>query len=164
MQLQSTLIISLATLSLSLTSALNIPIVGEVDVNKDTEQYRACKAANPDTTFAAIRYGSGPPETVVYNQCVPWRRNGEIIANAVFCQPATCYVFSDENCTSGPTTPVPVVVPVPVDFLNAADLWSCLDRAPTALLTRFLECSDSVDTRTSHFAHLRFRIRQFTII
>ncbi|CAA7262730.1 unnamed protein product [Cyclocybe aegerita] len=127
MQLQFTLIISLA--ALSLTSALNIPIVGEVDVNKDTEQYRACKAANPDTTFAAIRYGSGPPETVVYNQCVPWRKNGEIIANAVFCQPATCYVFSDENCTSGPTTPVPVVVPVPIDFLNAADFVELLGQS-----------------------------------
>ncbi|KAF9037456.1 hypothetical protein BJ165DRAFT_1597244 [Panaeolus papilionaceus] len=113
----------------SVAAAINVPILGTVDLVKDSAQYKACKAADPKTTFAGIRYGDGPPETVVYNQCVPWRRDGEIIANAVFCQPASCYVFADEHCTLGPTTPVPVVVPVSVDFLNAADFVELLGQS-----------------------------------
>ncbi|KAF9554497.1 hypothetical protein CPC08DRAFT_821652 [Agrocybe pediades] len=75
---------------------LRVPIfMDDIDLAKDTAQYQACKAANPATTFAGIRYGEGPPETVAYNQCVPWRNgDGDLIANAVFCQPANCFVFS----------------------------------------------------------------------
>ncbi|KAF4611292.1 hypothetical protein D9613_006934 [Agrocybe pediades] len=111
-------------------ASLRVPVIGDIDLVKDTAQYQACKAANPATTFAGIRYGEGPPETVAYNQCVPWRNgDGDVIANAVFCQPATCFVFSDKNCSVGPSVPVPVVVPVAVDFLNAADFVELLGQS-----------------------------------
>ncbi|KAF5326838.1 hypothetical protein D9619_004231 [Psilocybe cf. subviscida] len=109
-------------------SGINIPILGDIDLVKDSAQYKACKAANQATTFAGIRYGDGPPETVVYNQCVPWRRGNDIIANAVFCQPATCFVFDDLNCQEQ-SVPIPVIVPVSIDFLNAADFVELLGQS-----------------------------------
>ncbi|KDR80622.1 hypothetical protein GALMADRAFT_207639 [Galerina marginata CBS 339.88] len=115
--------------ALSSVASISIPVVGDIDLIKDNAQYQACKAADPTTTFAGIRYGDGQPETVEYNQCVPWRKNGAIIANAVFCQPASCFVFADENCSLGPSVPVPVIVPVPIDFLNAADFVELLGQS-----------------------------------
>ncbi|PPQ91490.1 hypothetical protein CVT25_013747 [Psilocybe cyanescens] len=109
--------------------SLSVPVVGHVDLDKDYSQYQACKAADPQLVFAAIRYGEGPPELVEYNQCVPWRKDGDVIANAVFCQPASCFVFSDVNCEVGPSVPVPVDVPVPIDFLNAVDFVELLGQS-----------------------------------
>ncbi|KAJ3510012.1 hypothetical protein NLJ89_g4914 [Agrocybe chaxingu] len=121
-----TTIATLATFSLA--TATNILGVSELDAEKDLAQYNACVKADSDT-FVGIRYGSGSPETVVYSQCVPWRKNGEIITNAVFCRPATCYVFSDKECKTGPSIPFNVVVPVPFDFLNAADFVEYLGQS-----------------------------------
>ncbi|PPQ73231.1 hypothetical protein CVT26_015034 [Gymnopilus dilepis] len=115
--------------SLAHATPINLPIIGDIDLAKDSAQYQACAAADPATTFAGIRYGEGPPETVVYNQCVPWRVNNEIIANAVFCQPATCFVFADTECKTGPSVPIPVIVPISIDFLNAADFVELLGQS-----------------------------------
>ncbi|CAA7262729.1 unnamed protein product [Cyclocybe aegerita] len=124
-----TIIATLVTFSLA--TAISIPGVGELDAEKDLAQYNACVEAveaDPDT-FVGIRYGSGSPETVVYSQCVPWRKNGAIITNAVFCRPATCYVFSDKECKTGPSIPFNVIVPVPFDFLNTADFVEYLGQS-----------------------------------
>ncbi|KAH9479546.1 hypothetical protein JR316_0008140 [Psilocybe cubensis] len=127
------LFVQIVALLASASSAISTTIPGvvgpDVSLEKDAELYDACKAADPKLVFAGIRYGEGPPEVVQYNQCVPWRKNGKTIANAVFCQPASCYVFADEHCSEGPTTPAPVDVPVSVDFLNAADFVELLGQS-----------------------------------
>ncbi|PPQ66974.1 hypothetical protein CVT24_008388 [Panaeolus cyanescens] len=103
-----------------LVVAVNIPLVGDVDATKDVAQYKACKDADSDT-FASIRFGDGPPEAVKFNQCVPFRRDGQAVTNAVSCKPATCYPFADEGCTVGPSAPLPIPFPAPLEIFNAAD-------------------------------------------
>ncbi|KAH9487248.1 hypothetical protein JR316_0001318 [Psilocybe cubensis] len=113
-------LVQIFVLLLSVSSALSTTIPGvvgpDVSLAKDSEQYKACKAADPNSVAFVTAMGH-----------LKWYNITNVFRGAKTGKSsATPYIVDlhramDEECTQGPTTPGPVDVPVSLDFLNAAD-------------------------------------------
>ncbi|KAH9480034.1 hypothetical protein JR316_0006631 [Psilocybe cubensis] len=83
--------LALAAFCIVTTNSLATPIIPNgITLAEYTKLFALCENGGSET-YVGVRFGDDYYTTFDYNACYPYKINGKVASQAVFCKASTCY-------------------------------------------------------------------------